>query len=188
MRKFAFAAIAVAGLLLSARSAARAEDIDNPEYELWAKYKAGSFVVMKMETETSGQVGDGVHLPLKEITKDKAVVETKGHMNDWWHKIDIPANSQRHPRQGSRRASPPRRTPRSRRKAMRRSRSGGKKLKCHWTETQTEASGMKPLSKIWIARISPPHGQVESTSEVRDEVEDQDVGGQVGSEVVLRSL
>lgn len=166
MRKFAFAAFAVLGLVLSA-SSARAEDIDNPEYEMWAKFKAGSFAVMKMETETGGNKSDMEYTyTLKEITKDKAVVETKGHMMMGGNKIDIPANSRDIPAKVKKAEAGEKKDAPKHKEGDEEIEVGGKKVKCHWTESDSEASGMKTHSKTWMCKDIPGNiAKMESKSE-----------------------
>jgi hypothetical protein len=167
MRKFAFAAVAVLGLVLSA-SSARAEDMDNPEYGYWSSFKAGSFVVMKMETETGGNKSDMEYTyTLKEITKEKAVVETKGHMMMGGNKIEIPANSRDIPAKVKKGEDTAKKdAPKAKEGDEEVEVGGGKKVKAHWTESETEASGMKTKSKSWMSKDIPGHlAKMESHSE-----------------------
>ena len=166
MRKFAFAAFAVVGLVLSA-SSARAEDIDNPEYEMWAKFKPGSFVVMKMESETGGNKADMEYTyTLKELTKEKAVVETKGHMMMGGNKIDIPASSRDIAAKVPKPAEVKKTDAPKAKEGDEEVEVGGKKVKCHWTESDSENSGIKTHAKTWMSKDIPGNlAKMESTSD-----------------------
>ena len=165
MRKFAFAAIAVVGLFAST-STARAEDVDNPEYELWAKFKAGSYVVQKMESEAAGNKTNMEYTyTLKEITKAKAVVETKGVMTMAGNKMDIPASSREIPAK-VKKTDPVKSDAPKAKEGDEEVEVGGKKIKCHWTETETESSGTKSKSKVWTSKEIPGGmAKMESTSD-----------------------
>jgi hypothetical protein len=66
------------GLLatLIAAGQAHAEQVDNPQYQAWSRYKAGTTVTSKMEIGAQGfNMTQDVTQTLKEITADKAVVE-----------------------------------------------------------------------------------------------------------------
>jgi hypothetical protein len=166
MRRFAFAAIAVLGLALCASSQARAEDVDNPEFGYWSKFKAGSWVTMKVETEAAGNKTEMENTTtLLEITKEKAVVETKGHMMMGGNKIDIPANKREIPAKVKKGEEPKKDAPKPK-EGDETIEVGGKKLKCHWIEVDSEANGMKTNSKSWMSDEVPGHTvKVESKSE-----------------------
>ena len=165
MRKFAFVAFAVLGLVLSA-STVRAEDVDNPEYVQWSKFKVGSFVTMKMETETGGNKTEMENTTtLVELTKEKAVIETKGHMMMGGNKIDIPANKREIPAKVKKAEGGKGEGPKAK-EGNEEIEVGGKKVKCKTVEADTEASGMKTHSKTWMCEEIPGHvAKMESHSE-----------------------
>jgi hypothetical protein len=54
---------------------------DNPEYLKWSRFKAGSFVRLRMENNANGEkIVNELTVTLVELTKDKAVVETTGRV------------------------------------------------------------------------------------------------------------
>src|SRR5215218_6704734 len=54
------------------------EQIDNPTYKMWSKFKAGTSVTTKTVSDFAGQKSEmEITTTLKEISADKAVVETK---------------------------------------------------------------------------------------------------------------
>src|SRR6185295_11363202 len=70
----------------------RAEDVENPEFKSWSKYKADTMVKSKTATEAAGQKTNmEMTTTLVEITADKAVVEMKMAMEAGGQKIDMPA-------------------------------------------------------------------------------------------------
>ncbi len=76
-RSLVLAAVVMAALPVLAH----AELVDNPVYQYWAKYKAGTFTTFKMEMEIpgvpAGMAGKGTTITnkLAEISPEKAVVE-----------------------------------------------------------------------------------------------------------------
>src|SRR5688572_24967322 len=81
-----------AALILSAGTFCYAEKIDNPAYKSWAKFKAGTTVTLKTESDMAGTKSDmETTTTLVELTADKAVVETKMSMNAGGQKMDMPA-------------------------------------------------------------------------------------------------
>ena len=73
-------AAAIAAVVVST-SILAADLVDNPRYQAWAKYKAGTNVKMDMATAVGGQnMKSVVTTTLKEVTPEKVVLEMKTTM------------------------------------------------------------------------------------------------------------
>src|SRR6478672_2814372 len=94
--KFTTKALLTATLMLTAGTFCyAAEQVDNPSYKAWAKFKAGTSVTMKTESDMAGTKSDMTSTTtLVEINADKAVVETKMSMNAGGQAMDMPAQNQ----------------------------------------------------------------------------------------------
>jgi len=156
MRRFALAAVAVLGLALCVSRTACAEDIDNTQYANWAKFKIGSFVKTVLEQESTG--ADKLHIEytitLVELTKDKAVLETKtvttmGSRPPGEPRVDkhdVPAKIKK-PEEAK--------DPKKVGEGDETIDLGGKKVKCHWIEMNSEGDGTKNHSKSWFSDEIP---------------------------------
>jgi hypothetical protein len=75
------AALALA-LVCFVSTAAKAEDVANPEYKSWAKHKPGTAVSLKQTIKTQGMtVTMDQHQELKSVADDKVVVTAWATMN-----------------------------------------------------------------------------------------------------------
>jgi len=74
-------------------AAAFAEQVDNPAYTGWAKYKPGTSVTIRqtMDMPGMGVMQQTDTVTLVEVAADKVVVETKGNMVMAGQATDIPA-------------------------------------------------------------------------------------------------
>jgi hypothetical protein len=143
-------------LAAAALAAICAQDkIDNPEYKNWSGCKADSWVTMKMETEMGPMksVMEQTH-KLVEISADKAVVETSGKMTAP-AAADLPPTKREIPAKVDKQ-EPPADAPKPEvKEGDEEIEVGGKKVKCHWVETNTEVNGVKTWTKIWSCQDIP---------------------------------
>ncbi len=156
MVKVGFAVVAVLALLV--------QDVDNPEYQNWSKGKAGSFVSSKMVSDFGGNKSEmEMTTTLKEISADKAVVETKTSMVVGGNKMDLPAQSRDVPAKIKKVEGKEGEKPKEGDEEIE---VAGKKLKCHWVETTTDANGNKTTAKVWTTKEIPGGmAKMESTTE-----------------------
>jgi hypothetical protein len=154
MQGLARVTLAALALVLAGAASARADDIDNPKYKQWSRFKVGSFVTMKMVVETGGNKTELENTTtLVELTAEKAVVEMKGKMALGAYKIDIPANKLEiparihKPEAGSGDAKPAEGTEEVE--------VGGKKVSSRTAESSSEADGTKKHVKVWLSDEIP---------------------------------
>lgn len=120
----------------------------------WASFKKGSFAKMKSvsEMEIAGnktKTEMTLTYTLKDVTADEAILETETIMaNVPPHKqeMKMPLKS---PEGKSAAEAPKLKT------GTEEIEVGGKKLKCTWTETETEASGAKMVTKVYTNEEVP---------------------------------
>lgn len=143
---------------LSICAAAYAKDmIDNPEYKYWSSCKAGSWVTMHTVSDMNGNKSENetTH-KLLEISPEKATIETKMSMMVNGKPMDMPASKRdiaakvekadggeakgEKPKEGDEEVE-----------------VGGKKIKCHWVESHSDANGMKTDTKVWMSDEVPGH-------------------------------
>lgn len=146
--------LAVAAIIVSTVATTDAQQVDNPEYKSWSGFKAGAWVKFKMVSEAGGTKTEMEQtVKLVEMTPAKAVVETgmvaAGNKLPA-QKRDIPAKitietakapkdvKVSKPAEGDEDVD-----------------VGGKKVKAHWVESTTEASGYKTVAKVWQAKGVP---------------------------------
>ncbi|MFZ2957363.1 MAG: hypothetical protein WA705_10775 [Candidatus Ozemobacteraceae bacterium] len=83
--------LAIAVLLVVSGAVFAADMVDNPTYQNWAKYKAGTFVKYKQNAEVMGNKTESeIVTTLLEVTPEKVVVETSGTMLVAGNKMDMP--------------------------------------------------------------------------------------------------
>ncbi len=157
-------AMLVAGLLLTAASWAFAADtIDNPQYTSWAKFKVGTSVTLKTESDMGGMNSQmETTMTLLELTPDKAVVETKMSMNAAGHQMDMPARKMDIPAKiekpaptlnGATPATEPAKV--DAKQSTEEIDVAGKKIKCKVVEATTVTNGMTTKSKSWTSEEVP---------------------------------
>src|SRR5512146_2882612 len=82
-------------VILSSGTVAMAEQIDNPQYASWSKFKPGTSITRKAEVDVNGQkMATETTTTLVEVTPEKAVIENKTSMPGMdmpGQKMDIPA-------------------------------------------------------------------------------------------------
>lgn len=126
-------------ILLAALLCSATQEVDNPEYKHWAKFKVGSFVKMKSEIENGGnkmQLPLEVTFTLVELDDQKAVIE------------EVTVNTMQ-PKDSPKQEKSKKKTVKATRKGENVKEGdeelevGGKKLACHWTEISGGAGGYK---------------------------------------------
>lgn len=168
-----FAAVAVL-LLVGAVGAARAEQIDNPEYKHWSQFKAGTWATLKSVTEAAGNktAMEQTH-KLVEVTGEKCVIETSMKMEVAGQTIqqpamkrDVPAKIEKgqpvktegkdapKPKEGEETIS-----------------VAGKSLKCKTVEVEFDVQGQKGTSKSWTSDEVPGMVVKSSTNSAAAKVE-----------------
>jgi hypothetical protein len=118
---------------------------------MWASFKKGSFAKLKTVSDTAGTKSEMTMThTLVDLTADEAVVETEmamtGFTNKSTNKFPLKAP------EGGKAADGPKPKTGSEEIEV-----AGKKLKCTWTEIETETSGMKTVAKSWMCEDVPGH-------------------------------
>jgi len=152
----AMAAVAVCTSIFAA------DLVDNPRYQAWAKYKAGTNVKMDMVTAAGGQNMKSVMTTtLKEVTPEKIVIEMKTSMTvpgmaapmDNVMTMTEPAKIEKE----KIKPTDPEKMPNCKvlGKGTEDVKIGGKTYKCDWYEVEVETQGMKVTSKMWSCNDLP---------------------------------
>ena len=118
---------------------------------MWGSFKKGSSVKLKTVSDTAGTKSEMTMThTLVDLTADEAVVETEmamtGFTNKSTNKFPLKA-----PEGGKAVDGPKPKT------GTEEIEVAGKKLKCTWTEIETEASGIKTVAKSWMCEDIPGH-------------------------------
>jgi hypothetical protein len=152
----AIAAVAVCTSILAA------DLVDNPRYQAWARYKAGTNVKMDMATAAGGQnMKSVVTTTLKEVTPEKLVLEMKTTMTvpgmaepmDNVMTMTEPAKIEKE----KIKPTNPEQMPNCKvlGKGTEDVKIGDKTYKCEWYEVEVEQQGMKISSKYWTCKDLP---------------------------------
>lgn len=139
-----------------------AELVDNPRYQAWAKYKAGTNVKMDMSTNAGGQnMKSAMTTTLKEVTPEKVVLEMKTSMTmpgmaapmDNVMTMTEPAKIEA----AKIKPTNPEQMPNCKviGKGTEDVKIGDKTYKCNWYEVEVESQGMKVTSKMWTCDELP---------------------------------
>jgi len=127
------------------------EDVDNPDYKSWSKFKAGAMVKYKMVAEAGGTKTESeMSLKLVELTGEKAVVETAflfGGNALPGERNPIPARIKRVEPQTD--PAPPTK------EGEEELEMAGKKVKTRWVETTVEQAAAKAVRKVWMTTEIP---------------------------------
>lgn len=92
MRRISLVALA---MMFAIGFSVRAEQIENPSYKNWAKFKPGSSHTMKGTTTAMGQnIDTEVVTVLKEVTDDKVVLEIAATVNMGGNAMPQPKQTQ----------------------------------------------------------------------------------------------
>ena len=118
---------------------------------MWGSFKKGSFAKLKTVSDTAGTKSEMTMThTLVDLTADEAVVETEmamtGFTNKSTNKFPLKAP------EGGKAADGPKPKTGSEEIEV-----AGKKLKCTWTEIETENSGIKTVAKSWMCEDVPGH-------------------------------
>lgn len=117
----------------------------------WGSFKKGSFAKLKSVSETAGTKSEmTMTTTLVDLSAEEATVETEMAMTGFSNKT-----SAKHPLkapEGGKAVDGPKPKTGSEEIEV-----AGRKLKCSWTEVETEASGMKTQSKSWMCEDVPGH-------------------------------
>lgn len=160
-------AFALGLALVAAAGLARAEEtVDSPLYKQWAKFKAGTSVTYKQQTDVAGQKMDGeATYTLLEVTPTEAVIEIKNTMTmPDGKKIDTPAQKMPYPAKIPKSQAPPdpaapkEETNEPKPKVTEGTEEveiSGKKYKCKTTATEMTQGDQKMVSKTWMSDDIP---------------------------------
>ena len=118
---------------------------------LWGSFKKGSFAKLKTVSDTAGTKSEMTMThTLVDLTADEAVVETEmamtGFTNKSTNKFPLKAP------EGGKAADGPKPKTGSEEIEV-----AGKRLKCTWTEIETETGGIKTVAKSWMCEDVPGH-------------------------------
>lgn len=149
-------------LLFASTGLAEEETIENELYKQWAKFKPGSYSVMKMTAEMAGTKTETVmRQTLKELTKEKAVVEYQSKTIMAGQEFEAPAHTQEIPatvRKAKVEATeqedekdPDVKTTEGEEEIE----VAGKKMKTKWIESVTKHEGMVIKSRVWVCEDVP---------------------------------
>jgi hypothetical protein len=136
------------------------DEMDNPQYQQWAKFKVGSSVTMKMVTDSGGFKMEMVTTTtLKALTDKEATIEIKSSMVIGGNKMDQPVQEQKIPAkiekvevkkvEGEEQEMP---------KVEEGKESleiDGKTVACKWTKSTSDMAGSKTVAKIWLSDDVP---------------------------------
>ena len=127
-------------LLLTAAAVLALQDGENPEYKRWASFKAGSWVKMKSEIDTSGQK---MELPVETTftlveVDDKKVVVEEATLNTLQ-----PKDSPKQEKARKRTYQATRRQKDEVKEGDEEIDVAGKKIACHWIEVKSSAASVK---------------------------------------------
>jgi len=152
----AFCSLAVLALAVSA---ARAAEVDNPEFAQWAKYKKGTSVTLKATTTVAGTTSESfTTTTLLDVTDTKLVIETVTVMKvagmefktpfkrDVPKKVTVPDVK----------VDPKVKVPEVKTVTGTETlKVAGLELKTKWTATTIEAAGTTTEMKIWMSDDVP---------------------------------
>lgn len=167
-----FWAVVAMGLAVSV---AFGEDmVENPQYKNWAAFKPGAMAKYQMVSisDAGGQETTTkmtMSATLKELTADKAVVETVMEMEVNGQKTAMPAQSQDVPAKvaasaASQPAAQAGVTMTKKGEGDEDVAVGDKKYKAHWVENQMSSEQFEGTTKAWTS-TQVPGGMVKSTME-----------------------
>ena len=141
----------------------RAEQKENPEYKLWAKYKPGTSTTLATSSDTAGQTSKmETKTTLSEVADDKVVVEVVTSMEAAGQKMDMPAQKIEIKKMVDVPAATPEapkdqpNMPKPETKTSEESVTvGAGTFKTKLTESTTTMEGNKMMSKVWTSDEVP---------------------------------
>ena len=148
---------AVAAALLMGASVCMAEQIDNPQYKNWAKFKPGTTVTTKTVSDMGGNKTEmETTTTLVDVAPDKLTLEAKTSMVMQGNKMDMPANKTEvqakieKPAATAPAADAPKATT-----STEDADAAGTKVKCTVTTMTTTTNGMTINAKTWTSDEVP---------------------------------
>jgi hypothetical protein len=169
MQRCATIRVITLGLTLAfGASLCRAEQVDNPQYKQWSKFKAGAWVKHKSETSFGDQkTSQEMTTKLVELTPEKAVIESTISMTMGDQKMDMPAQKMDVPAKVEKKTEPTAAEKPATKEGDETITVAGKSLKCHWTETTIKQEGGTIVSKVWMCDDIPGSmAKMESNSQM----------------------
>lgn len=143
------------------------EKVDNPMYKHWAQFKPGSFATLKAQTTTMGVKSETTATTtLKELTADKAVIETKAVSEAAGQKVELPVIKNEIPakisaEEAKMQIEPPKGKQKDGsevvdvQKGKEEIEVMGKKVKTEWTEVKSKVEGQLITAKTWTCEDVP---------------------------------
>ncbi len=133
------------------------QDVDNPQYKHWAKFKKGAYSKSKSETNMGSTKMEGeMTTTLKDLSAEKAVIEMKSVNIMMGTKTEAPPQSMDIPAKVKKTEDTGKKP--EMKEGDEEIEVAGKKIKCHWVEMVTEQGGQKTTTKTWTTDEIP--GQV----------------------------
>ncbi|MBN9118350.1 MAG: hypothetical protein J0I06_04175 [Planctomycetes bacterium] len=159
MRLFRF--VAVVALVLAA-GAASAEEIPNPEFVSWSKFKKGTSVTLKTTATVSGITSETLSTTtLVEVGPGQVVIETKAVSKVNGMSFDSPpqkrevAKTLKLPDGGKKPDAKGGQPPGTYEEGTETLKVGGTEIKTKWYKTRSEGDGFKTDSKVWMSDDAP---------------------------------
>lgn len=143
------------------------QDVDNPSYQRWSKFKPRSRVTLHSDNLTNGIKSEAeIIYTLKSIDAQEAVVTMTGSTTVQGKKTDMKPSDARYPAK-VKLAEPAKDAPKPE-EGVGEIEVAGKKLKCRWTRTVRDVNGLKTTTTTWTHE-SVPGGtaKIESVTEGR---------------------
>ncbi len=149
-------------LCVGVAAMATAEQIDNPQYAQWAKFKVGAFVTLKSTTDM-GEFKTETEMTTKliSLTAEMAVTELTGSTIAMGNKVEMPPQKTEIPARMEKPEMPEGVTPEAEAPKPKTSEGeeevtvGDQTLKCKWYETVVEEGANKTVSKTWMCEAVP---------------------------------
>ncbi|MEI8198292.1 MAG: hypothetical protein WCI73_20555, partial [Phycisphaerae bacterium] len=136
------------------------EQIDNPQYKSWAKYKPGTSVTVKTQTDMDGSQNEmETTTTLADLTAEKAVVETKMAVVAAGQKMEMPASKMVIPAKIDKPVADPADATNTPKADVKEGTEilevAGQKIDCKWVQTKTTVGGKNGVSKVWTSDAVP---------------------------------
>jgi len=141
-------------------SAAGEEKMENPEYQNWARFKPGSYVVLEMLNTAMGTTTESTMTQtLKALTPDKAVVETQivAVIAERSHRM--PSQAREIPARLAKAEAEKQTTPEGKvAEGEEELEIAGQRFKAKWVESEVRHGGHLIKTRVWTCQEMP--GQV----------------------------
>ncbi len=137
------------------------EQVDNPQYQGWSKFAAGTAVKYTQAVEAMGQKQEvQVTMTLVSISPEKATIETKATITMQGQtqeppaqKMDIPAKVNKS--EAKEVGQPAPNIKAEVKQGEEKVEVGGKSYDCKWTEVTSEQAGTNVVAKTWLSDDVP---------------------------------